>query len=281
MESMPAPESAVTVGVDPHLDTHVAAVIDQAGRLCGTQALPASTRGYVALVTWAERLERWSGSAWKAPAPPGPGWPACPRLRPPGGGGQPARPQHPPPPRHVGSDPRPGRRPGHPGWGGRHHPQDPRRPGGDDPGPAGGPPRRPQSPGAAAEQLHGVLSSAPEALRQPLPGLKTNALVNACAAMPPGPSPARPPPPRPRCGPWLGAGSNSKANSTTSTLNSRRSSPRPRPPGRAVWGRVDTAGQLLVTAGITPSGSAPRPPSRICAGCHRSRRPRAAPTATG
>jgi hypothetical protein len=54
MESMPAPESAVTVGVDTHLDPHVAAVIDQAGRLCGTQAFPASTRGYVALVTWAE-----------------------------------------------------------------------------------------------------------------------------------------------------------------------------------------------------------------------------------
>jgi transposase len=54
MESMPAPESAVTVGVDTHLDTHVAAVIDQAGRLLGTQAFPASTRGDVALVTWAE-----------------------------------------------------------------------------------------------------------------------------------------------------------------------------------------------------------------------------------
>jgi transposase len=55
MESMPAPESAVTVGVDTHLDTHVAAVIDQAGRLLATQGFPASTRGYVALVTWAER----------------------------------------------------------------------------------------------------------------------------------------------------------------------------------------------------------------------------------
>jgi transposase len=51
---MPAPISPVTVGVDTHLETHVAAVIDQAGRLCGTQAFAASTRGYVALVTWAE-----------------------------------------------------------------------------------------------------------------------------------------------------------------------------------------------------------------------------------
>jgi transposase len=54
MESMPAPTSPVTVGVDTHLDQHVAAVVDQAGRLLDTQAFAASTRGYVALVTWAE-----------------------------------------------------------------------------------------------------------------------------------------------------------------------------------------------------------------------------------
>ena len=45
----------VTVGVDTHLDRHMAAVVDQTGRLLATQAFPASTRGYVALVTWAER----------------------------------------------------------------------------------------------------------------------------------------------------------------------------------------------------------------------------------
>jgi transposase len=55
MQSMPAPARAVTVGVDTHLDQHVAAVVDQAGRLLDTKAFPASTRGYVALVTWAER----------------------------------------------------------------------------------------------------------------------------------------------------------------------------------------------------------------------------------
>ena len=39
MESMPAAAAiAVTVGVDTHLDQHVAAVIDQAGRLCSTKA---------------------------------------------------------------------------------------------------------------------------------------------------------------------------------------------------------------------------------------------------
>jgi transposase len=56
MESMPAPATPVTVGVDAHLEVHVAAVVDQTGRLLGTQGFPASTRGYVALVTWAERF---------------------------------------------------------------------------------------------------------------------------------------------------------------------------------------------------------------------------------
>ena len=54
MESMPAAIPPVTVGVDTHLDQHLAAVVDQTGRLCGTLAFAASTRGYVALVTWAE-----------------------------------------------------------------------------------------------------------------------------------------------------------------------------------------------------------------------------------
>jgi len=55
LESMPAPASPVTVGVDTHLDLHMAAVVDQTGRLLATKGFPASTRGYVALVTWAER----------------------------------------------------------------------------------------------------------------------------------------------------------------------------------------------------------------------------------
>jgi transposase len=40
---------------------------------------------------------------------------------------------------------------------------------------------------AAAEQLYGVVCSAPEELRQPLLGLKTKALVAVCAALRPGP----------------------------------------------------------------------------------------------
>src|SRR5215211_5208816 len=56
MQSMPAPAAPVTVGVDTHLDLHMAAVLDHTGQLLDTKGLfPASTRGYVALVTWAER----------------------------------------------------------------------------------------------------------------------------------------------------------------------------------------------------------------------------------
>jgi transposase len=75
MESMTAPTPPVTVGVDSHLDLHMAAVLDHTGRLLGTKAFPASTRGYVALVTWAEGFGPGSASGWKAPAPMAPGWP--------------------------------------------------------------------------------------------------------------------------------------------------------------------------------------------------------------
>ncbi|MGH3219434.1 MAG: IS110 family transposase [Streptosporangiaceae bacterium] len=44
----------VTVGVDTHTDVRVAAVLDQAGRLLGTGSFPATTRGYARLATWAE-----------------------------------------------------------------------------------------------------------------------------------------------------------------------------------------------------------------------------------
>ena len=54
MESMPAATPPVTVGVDTHLETHVAAVVDQTGRRLEIRSFAASTRGYVALVTWAE-----------------------------------------------------------------------------------------------------------------------------------------------------------------------------------------------------------------------------------
>jgi transposase len=56
MASMPAQPAPVTVGVDTHADSQVAAVVDQTGRVLGSASFAASTRGYVALVNWAERL---------------------------------------------------------------------------------------------------------------------------------------------------------------------------------------------------------------------------------
>ncbi|MGW4968388.1 IS110 family transposase [Nonomuraea sp. NPDC004186] len=42
----------VAGGVDTHQDTHTAAVIDQVGRVLGTEQFPADPTGYAALLTW-------------------------------------------------------------------------------------------------------------------------------------------------------------------------------------------------------------------------------------
>jgi transposase len=44
--------SLITAGVDTHKDTHTAAALDANGRLLGNQTFVASARGYAALVTW-------------------------------------------------------------------------------------------------------------------------------------------------------------------------------------------------------------------------------------
>lgn len=46
-------EVAVTVGVDTHADIHVAAALDQFGRLLGTTTAPTTEAGHDHLVTWA------------------------------------------------------------------------------------------------------------------------------------------------------------------------------------------------------------------------------------
>jgi transposase len=187
MESMPAPAIPVTVGVDTHLDTHVAAVIDQAGRLLDTQTFPASTRGYVALVTWAERFGPVERIGVEGTGTYGAGL---------------ARFVH-----AYGLQVVEVNRPDR---------STRRRQGKSDPidaqaaaratlaGVAATTPKTREGQVemirvlrvarrgalkarvAAAEQLHGVLYSAPEELRQPLLGLKTKTLVELCAAMRPG-----------------------------------------------------------------------------------------------
>jgi transposase len=46
----------VTVGVDTHADVHVAAALDQLGRLLGTHSTATTPAGYAALVGWAEQF---------------------------------------------------------------------------------------------------------------------------------------------------------------------------------------------------------------------------------
>ena len=42
----------VTGGVDTHADVHVAALVDQVGRVLGSKAFPASAAGYRAVLAW-------------------------------------------------------------------------------------------------------------------------------------------------------------------------------------------------------------------------------------
>jgi len=188
MESMPAATPPVTVGVDTHLETHVAAVVDQTGRRLEIRSFAASTRGYVALVTWAEGFGPVERIGIEGTGTYGAGLARFARAY----GLQ------------VLEVDRPDR-------------STRRRRGKSDPidaqaaaratlaGVAATTPKtrdgqvemirvlRVARRGAlkarvaAAEQLHGVLYSAPEELRQPLLGLKTRALVGICAGMRPGP----------------------------------------------------------------------------------------------
>jgi transposase len=261
----------------------VAAVVDQAGRLCGTQTFPASTRGYVALVTWAERFGPVERIGVEGTGTYGAGL---------------ARFAHAYGLQVLEVD-RPDR-------------SMRRRRGKSDPidaqaaaratlaGVAATTPKTRegrvemiwvlrvarrgalQARVAAAEQLHGVLYSAPEELRAPLLGLKTKALVGACAAMRPGPL----------------------TSPTAATKASLRSLARRWQQLQAELDQLDTQLQALVNAvaptllalpgsGSTPPAScwspsvttpndcAPRPPFAHLCGAAPSPPPRAAPTATG
>jgi transposase len=280
---MTAPPTPVTVGVDTHLDLHVAAVIDQTGRLLATQAFPASTRGYVALVTWAERFGPVQRVGVEGTGTYGAGLTRFVRAY----GLQ------------VVEVDRPDR-------------ATRRRQGKSDSidaqaaaratlaGVAATTPKTREGQVemirvlrvarrgamkarvAAAEQLYGVLYSAPEELRAPLLGLKTKVLVGACAAMRPGPL----------------------TSTTAATKAALRTLARRWQQLQAELTQLDAQLRALVGAAAprwwrcpesasTPRGSSWSPPattrsgcaararSRTCVAPPRSRRLRAAPTATG
>jgi transposase len=56
LPTLPDPAALVTLGVDTHADTHIAAALDHAGRLLGTRTIPTTPAGYAALLAWASTL---------------------------------------------------------------------------------------------------------------------------------------------------------------------------------------------------------------------------------
>jgi transposase len=188
MESMPAAIPPVTVGVDTHLDQHVAAVVDQAGRLLDTQAFAASTRGYVALVTWAEGFGPVERVGVEGTGTYGAGLARFARAY----GLQVLevnRPDRSTRRRHGKSDPIDAQAAARATLAGVAATTPKTREGQVEMIRVLRVARRGalKARVAAAEQLHGVLYSAPEELRQPLLNLKTKTLVKVCAAMRPGP----------------------------------------------------------------------------------------------
>ena len=188
MQSMTASTAPVTVGVDTHLDLHVAAVVDQTGRLLGTQGFPASTRGYVALVTWAERFGPVARVGVEGTGTYGAGLARFVRAY-----GLEAvevnRPDRSLRRRRGKSDPIDAQAAARATQAGVAATTPKTREGQVEMIRVLRVARRGalKARVAAAEQLYGVLYSAPEELRAPLLGLKTKALVLACAAMRPGP----------------------------------------------------------------------------------------------
>ena len=55
MTTIAVPTGAVTVGVDTHKDIHVAAVLDEVGRLLGSCGFPTDPAGNAALIGWVEQ----------------------------------------------------------------------------------------------------------------------------------------------------------------------------------------------------------------------------------
>jgi len=56
MDSMTGSALGIVVGVDAHVDTHDAAVLDACGRLLGTRTFPADASGYRGLLSWVQRF---------------------------------------------------------------------------------------------------------------------------------------------------------------------------------------------------------------------------------
>jgi transposase len=166
----------------------VAAVVDQTGRLLGTQGFPASTRGYVALVTWAASFGPVARVGVEGTGTFGAGLARFARAY----GLQVvevARPDRSTRRQQGKSDPIDAEAAARATLAGVATVIPKTREGQVEMIRVLRVARRGAMKArvAAAEQLYGVVCSAPEELRQPLLGLTTKALVRACAALRPGP----------------------------------------------------------------------------------------------
>ena len=68
-------EVAVILGVDTHLDFHVAVAVDHLGRRLGESSVPTTAKGYQRLLCWAEGFGPVRCAGVKAPAATEPGSP--------------------------------------------------------------------------------------------------------------------------------------------------------------------------------------------------------------
>jgi transposase len=261
---------------------HVAAVLDHTGRLLATRAFPASTRGYVALVTWAERFGPVQRVGVEGTGTYGAGLARFVRAY-----GLEAvevnRPDRSLRRRQGKSDPIDAQAAARATQAGVATTAPKTREGQVEMIRVLRVARRGalKARVAAAEQLYGVLYSAPEELRQPLLGLKTKALVRVCAGLRPGPLTSPMAATKTSLRSLARRWQQLQAELDRLDLQLQALVSGAAPTLVALPGvGVDTAGQLLVTAGDNPSGCVARLPSRICVASPPSRRSRAAPTAT-
>jgi len=254
LESMPALAAPVTVGVDTHLDVHVAAVVDQTGRLLSTKEFAASTRGYVALVTWAERFGTVKRIGVEGTGTYGAGLTRFARAY-----GLPVvevnRPDRSLRRRRGKSDPIDAQAAARATLAGVAATAPKTREGQVEMIRVLRVARRGAMKArvAAAHQLYGVLYSAPEELRQPLLGLKTKALVGVCAAMRPGPLTSPPAATKASLRTLARRWQQLQSELTQLDTQLQQLVTSIAPTLVALPGvGIDTAGQLLVTAGDNP-----------------------------
>jgi hypothetical protein len=76
MDDPQQPLELVTLGVDTHAEQHVAAALDERGRLLGTCSIPTTTAGFAELVRWASQYGELGQVGMEVTGSYGRDWPA-------------------------------------------------------------------------------------------------------------------------------------------------------------------------------------------------------------